>query len=82
MLIAETIMKFFSTLVLPLFLAGCISLHTSETPTPAYIDACAGKESQCREICGNAGVQAFSCSARPGEGIQLKCECRKPGQAL
>lgn len=75
-------MKFFPLLVLPLFLAGCISFHSSESPTPVYVDACANKESQCREICGNTGVQAFSCSARPGEGIHLKCECRKSGQAL
>lgn len=75
-------MKFFVLLALPLFLAGCISFHSSETPVPVYVDVCANKESQCREICGNAGVQAFSCSARPGEGIHLKCECRKSGQAL
>ncbi|KAF0103308.1 MAG: hypothetical protein FD187_1190 [bacterium] len=75
-------MKFFVLLALPLFLTGCISFHSSETPAPVYVDACANKESQCREICGNTGVQAFSCSARPGEGIHLKCECRKSGQAL
>ncbi len=75
-------MKFFALLALPLLLTGCISFSSSETPAPEYANACANKESQCREICGNAGVQAFSCSARPGEGINLKCECRKAGQAL
>lgn len=75
-------MKFFALLALPLLLNGCISFNSSETPAPEYANACANKESQCREICGNAGVQAFSCSARPGEGINLKCECRKVGQAL
>ena len=75
-------MKFLFVLALPLLLAGCISFSSSEAPAPEYVNACANKESQCREICGNAGVQAFSCSARPGEGINLKCECRKSGQAL
>ena len=75
-------MKFFALLALPLLLNGCISFNSSETPAPEYANACANKESQCREICGNAGAQAFSCSARPGEGINLKCECRKAGQAL
>ncbi len=75
-------MKFLFVLALPLLLAGCISFSSSEAPAPEYVNACANKESQCREVCGNAGVQAFSCSARPGEGINLKCECRKSGQAL
>ncbi|HNF90045.1 MAG TPA: hypothetical protein PLL19_11985 [Thiobacillaceae bacterium] len=75
-------MKFLFVLALPLLLAGCISFSSSEAPAPEYVNACANKEGQCREICGNAGVQAFSCSARPGEGINLKCECRKSGQAL
>lgn len=75
-------MKFLFVLALPLLLAGCISFSSSEAPAPEYVNACANKESQCREICGNAGVQAFSCSARPGEGLNLKCECRKSGQAL
>ena len=75
-------MKFLFVLSLPLLLAGCISFSSSEAPAPEYVNACANKESQCREICGNAGVQAFSCSARPGEGLNLKCECRKSGQAL
>jgi hypothetical protein len=71
-----------SLLTLPLVLAGCISFSSSEAPAPEYINACANKEAQCREVCGNLGVQAFSCSARPGEGIDLKCECRKAGQSL
>lgn len=75
-------MKFLFVLALPLLLAGCISFSSSEAPAPEYVNACANKESQCREVCGNAGVQAFSCSARPGEGLNLKCECRKSGQAL
>jgi hypothetical protein len=62
-----------------LSLSGCISFSSSESPSPAYLDACQNKEAQCREICGDRGVQAFSCSARPGEGVNLKCECRRPG---
>jgi hypothetical protein len=62
---------------LPLLLAGCISFSSSETPVPVYQDACLNKEAQCREICADKGVQAFSCSARPGEGVELKCECRR-----
>ncbi|MCP5278837.1 MAG: hypothetical protein H6935_10825 [Thiobacillus sp.] len=65
-----------------LSLAGCISFSSSETPAPAYLDACLNKESQCREICGDRGVQAFSCSARPGEGVNLKCECRRAALAM
>ncbi|MEW5788844.1 MAG: hypothetical protein AB1899_13425 [Pseudomonadota bacterium] len=75
-------MKFFLVLILALPLAGCISFNSSETPNPEYANACANKEQQCQAVCGNAGVQAFSCSARPGEGITLNCECRKAGQAL
>lgn len=69
--------KTLPVLLLPLLLGGCISFSSSETPTPEYLNACLDKEQQCREICGDKGVQAFSCSARPGEGVDLKCECRK-----
>lgn len=75
-------MKFISPLALPFLLSGCISFSSSEAPVPEYLDACANREAQCREVCGNAGVQAYSCSARPGEGINFRCECRKPGQSL
>ena len=63
----------------PLLLSGCISFSSSESPTPEYLNACHNKEAQCREICGDRGVQAFSCVAKPGEGVNLKCECRRPG---
>lgn len=63
-------------------LVGCISFSSSESPSPAYPDTCQGKEAQCREICGERGVQSFSCTARPGEGVNLKCECRRPGMAM
>lgn len=75
-------MKFLLPLTSALLLGGCISFSSSERPQPEVTHACADKEQQCRDICGSAGVQSFSCSARPGEGITLKCECRKPGQAL
>jgi hypothetical protein len=78
----EVIMKFLFLLSIPILLTGCISFNSSEATMPAYVDACANREQQCREVCGNAGVQGYSCSARPGEGINFKCECRKPGQAI
>jgi uncharacterized protein YceK len=75
-------MKFLLPLLSVLALGGCISFSSGDAPTPEYDNACANREQQCRELCGNAGVQAYSCSARPGEGIDFKCECRKPGQAI
>ena len=71
-----------SVLGLPWLLSGCISFSSSESPMPEYLSACHNKENQCREICGEKGVQAFSCSAQPGEGVTLKCECRRPGVAM
>lgn len=64
-------------------LAGCLSISTSETTPPDVSRAaCDGKEEQCRATCGQVGVQSFACTARPGEGFNYKCECRKPGTAL
>lgn len=65
-----------------LFLTGCISFSSSESPTPEYINACLNKEQQCQSLCADKGVQTFNCSARPGEGLSLKCECRNSRQAL
>jgi hypothetical protein len=63
----------------PAFLAGCISFSTSESPAaPDYVSACQDKETQCRQICADAGVQAFACKAAPREGMDYKCECKKP----
>lgn len=76
------IMKFLFQITLPLLLGGCISFNSSKAPTPDFTNACANREQQCREVCGDIGVQAYGCSARPGEGIDLKCECRKPGHPL
>lgn len=67
---------------LVLSLTGCISFSSSESPMPEYINACHDKEAQCRDICGDKGVQSFSCTARPGEGVNLKCECRRTGMAM
>lgn len=75
-------MKYLPLLCLTLTMSGCISFSSSEAPVPEYLNACLNKESQCRDICGDRGVQAFSCVATPGEGINLKCECRRPGTAL
>ncbi|MBW8371122.1 MAG: hypothetical protein K0M66_09135 [Thiobacillus sp.] len=64
-------------------LAGCISFSSSEpAAAPDYAAFCQEKELQCREICGNAGVQAFSCKAAPREGLEYQCQCKKPGQRL
>lgn len=75
-------MKFLTLATLPFFLAGCISFSSSESPMPEYVNACHNKEQQCRDICAEKGVQTFSCSARPGEGVNLRCECRRTGTSL
>lgn len=73
-------------LLLPPFvlLTGCISFSSTETPTaaPDYAGFCREKEMQCKEICGDAGVQLFSCKAAPREGLEYQCQCKKPGQRL
>lgn len=58
-------------------LAGCISFSSSETPTavPDYAGFCREKEVQCKEICGSAGIQTFSCKAEP---LGYQCQCNKP----
>lgn len=66
----------------PLLLAGCISFSSSEPPAPDYVNACSNREQQCRDVCGNPGVLAYSCSAKPGEGITYRCECRRGGPAF
>lgn len=74
--------------LLPLFAAaaltaGCISFNSSESPAgPDYAAFCQGKEALCREICGDAGVAAFSCKAAPREGLDYACQCKKPGMKL
>jgi hypothetical protein len=71
-------------LLVPALLAGCISFSSTESsPTaPDHTAFCQDKETQCREICGSAGVQAFSCKAAPREGLEYQCRCRQPGAAL
>jgi hypothetical protein len=62
-------------------LAGCISFSSTESPTPPdYAAFCQDKEALCRSICGDAGVQTFSCKAAPREGVDYQCQCKKPGQ--
>lgn len=65
-------------LVLPVLLTGCISYTSSEAKAPDYSKACVGKESQCKELCGSIGIQLYSCKAAPNEGMDYKCECKKP----
>ncbi len=71
-------------LLLPaVLLAGCISFSSSEPASaPDYVAFCQEKETQCREICADVGVQAFSCKAAPREGLEYQCQCKKPGQRL
>ncbi len=71
-------MKTLYALLLALPLTGCISFNTSESKVPDYAGFCESKEAQCREICGTEGVQTFSCKAAPREGMDFKCECKKP----
>ena len=64
-------------------LVGCISFSSSEqTTAPHYTAFCQEKESQCREICADVGVQVFSCKSAPREGLEYQCQCKKPGQRL
>jgi hypothetical protein len=65
-------------LLLPWLLAGCISYTSSESKAPDFSAACAGKEAQCKELCGSVGIQTYSCKAAPREGMDYKCECKKP----
>lgn len=76
-------MKSLYSLLLVVPLAGCISFNSSESGSPDYAAFCESKEAQCREICGPAGIQTFSCKAAPREGLDFKCECKKPtGKSL
>lgn len=64
-------------------LTGCISFNSSESPAgPDYAAFCQDKENQCRDVCGPAGVAAFSCKAAPREGLDYSCQCKKPGTPL
>lgn len=76
----------FRTLVLlfpAALLSGCISFSSSESPAaPDYAAFCHEKETRCTETCGNAGVQAFSCKATPGDGLEYHCQCKKQGVEL
>jgi hypothetical protein len=75
--------RLFYFLAAPALLAGCISFNSSETPAgPDYAAFCQDKEALCREVCGDAGVAAFSCKAAPREGLDYACQCKKPGARL
>ncbi len=66
-------------LSLSVLLAGCISFNTTESPgVPDYQAVCQDKETQCKAICADLGVQSFSCKAAPREGMEYRCECKKP----
>lgn len=61
-----------------LVLNGCLSISSGDSPTsaPDPAQACQGREQQCRETCGSAGVQSFSCTSKPDGGFEYRCECR------
>lgn len=71
-------------MLLPALLAGCISLSSTEAPSaaPDYVAFCKEKERLCRDMCGSAGVQTFSCKAAPNDGLDYQCQCKKPGSTL
>jgi len=72
-------MKSLPALLLALPLVGCISLSSSETSSaPDYAGFCQDKELQCKQNCGDLGVQSFACKAAPREGLEYRCECKKP----
>lgn len=72
-------MRHIPLFILPLLLSACVSFNRSQAPeAPDFVAVCEGKEAQCKEICGSAGIQVFSCKAAPREGMEYKCECRKP----
>lgn len=64
-----------------LALAGCLSINRSEPTVLDTANSCSDREQQCRNLCGNAGVQSFRCSNRPGEGYTYQCDCRRLGTA-
>lgn len=77
-------MKSLPALLLALPPVGCISLGSSETSSaPDDADFCQDKDVQCKQNCGDLGVQSFACKAAPREGLEHRCECKKPaGQTL
>ena len=74
-------------LLLPLaaLFSGCISFSSSDSPSAPdydYVAFCQEKETQCKDICSDVGVQSFSCKAAPREGLDYQCQCKKPGRSL
>jgi len=66
-----------------ILLAVCISFSSTESASaPDYASLCQGKEAQCRDTCGSAGIQAFSCKAAPDEGFNYQCQCKQPGAQI
>lgn len=76
-------LRLFGVWMPAVLLSGCISFNSSESPAaPDYVAFCQEKEAQCKDICADAGVQAFSCKAAPREGLDYQCQCKKPGLKL
>lgn len=60
-------------------LAGCVSVSSSKSnEAPDYMAFCLDKEAQCKQSCSDTGVQIFSCRASQHEGLEYKCECKRP----
>jgi hypothetical protein len=79
----NVMMRLLVLLAAATLVSGCISFNSSESPAgPDYATFCQDKEAQCRDICGDAGVAAFSCKAAPREGLDYSCQCKKPGTKL
>jgi hypothetical protein len=75
---AQTMPRLLLAAVAALLLNGCLSISSSDSPAtpPDTAQACQGREQQCRETCGAAGVQSFTCTSKPAGGFEYRCECR------
>lgn len=78
----QTMIRTLLAIAAALLLAGCLSISSRESPAAAAdpAQACQAREQQCRDTCGAAGVQAFTCTSKPGGGFEYRCECR--GRAM
>jgi hypothetical protein len=75
----DSMLRTFLSVFILTLLSGCISFSSSESSSgPDYMAFCQDKEAQCKQVCGDVGVQNFSCRAAPREGLEYKCECKKP----
>lgn len=72
-------LRIFISVSMLAMLAGCVSVSSSKSnEAPDYMAFCLDKETQCKQSCSDTGVQIFSCRASQLEGLEYKCECKKP----